>query len=119
MSADWYARPVVCVRDAERARAFYVEMLGFTEAWRYAEDDQLLIVQVSRAGCELILTQQWPEKAGEGVMFVSLDEDQLAADLADFAAKGITVANGRWGYPLKVVTDPDGNQLWFPLPMDT
>jgi catechol 2,3-dioxygenase-like lactoylglutathione lyase family enzyme len=110
----WYARPLVFVRDVDHARAFYVGDLGFKEDWRYAEDEQLLIVQVSRSGCELILTQQWPEKAGSSVMFVSLDEDELAA----LEARGVAPADGHWGYDLKIFTDPDGNQLWFPLPSD-
>lgn len=114
MGDRWYARPLVFVADADAARGFYVGDLGFKEDWRYAEADQLLIVQVSRSGCELILTQQWPEKAGTSVIFVSLDEDELAA----LEARGVALTEGHWGYDLKIVTDPDGNQLWFPLPED-
>ena len=118
MAADWYARPLTFVRDAEAARAFYLERLGFKEDWRYAEDEQLLIVQVSRNGCELILTEQWPERAGSSVTFVSLDREAYTATLVGFVEQRVEVVEGRWGYPLKIVTDPDGNQLWFPEPTD-
>lgn len=120
MSSDWYARPVWFVADAERSRGFYVDKLRFAEDWRYEEEGRLLIVQVARAGCELILTEQWPDKAGGGLVFVSLDPEEFEAAMAQFAAAaaGVDVSDGRWGYDLKVVTDPDGNQLYFPLPGD-
>jgi catechol 2,3-dioxygenase-like lactoylglutathione lyase family enzyme len=118
MSKRWYARPLVFVRDAEAAAGFYTGKLGFKESWRYAEEGQVLIVQVARSGCELILTQQWPKAAGTAVIFVSLDPEPLMAVIAGFEAAGVEVADGHWGYDLKIVVDPDGNQLWFPLPTE-
>ena len=70
---QWYSRPVLFVRDLDGASRFYVEQLGFSEAWRHSEDDRPLVAQVERSGCELILSCQWPEKAGPGLIFVSLD----------------------------------------------
>jgi hypothetical protein len=35
---------------------------------------------------------------------------------AEFEARGIPVKDGRWGYRLLVVEDPDGNQLFLPYP---
>jgi catechol 2,3-dioxygenase-like lactoylglutathione lyase family enzyme len=116
MAKRWYARPLVFVSDAEAAAAFYTGKLGFKESWRYAEDGQTLIIQVARNGCELILTQQWPDATGTAVIFVVLDPDPFVEAMAAFAAAGVDVADGHWGYPLKIVIDPDGNQLWFPMP---
>jgi hypothetical protein len=31
------------------------------------------VAQVDRQGCELILSSQWPDKVGKGLMFISLD----------------------------------------------
>ena len=118
MSKRWYARPLVFVRDAQAAAGFYIDKLGFKESWRFAEEGQVLIVQVARNRCELILTQQWPKAAGTAVIFVSLDPEPLQSALAAFEAAGVAVADGHWGYDLKIVVDPDGNQLWFPLPTD-
>jgi len=116
MAGDWYARPVLAVREAAQALEFYADKLGFTEDWRYAEEGRLRIVQVSRQGCELILSDQWPEEAGQARTFVSLDAADFAALPGELAARGVATAPGFWGYDLIVVEDPDGNRLWFPKP---
>jgi len=130
---EWFARPLVFVRDAQASLAFYVETFGFTQAWRYEEEGRLLIAQVSRAGTELILTEQWPQKAGSSVIFISLNPPGLTDDTpavvrfaaetaaidaakADFEARGAEVHEGQWGYRLVVVKDPDGNELWLNYP---
>jgi catechol 2,3-dioxygenase-like lactoylglutathione lyase family enzyme len=116
VSTDWYARPVLAVRDAPKALGFYESKLGFKEAWRYEEDARLRIVQVSRQGCELILSDQWPEEAGRGLMFISLDSAEFASATQDLAERGVELTSGHWGYELIVVEDLDGNRLWFPRP---
>jgi uncharacterized glyoxalase superfamily protein PhnB len=131
--AVWYNRPLVFVRNCRPALDFYVEKLGFAEAWRHEDAGRLLIAQVDRDGTELILTEQWAEKAGQSVMFISLNppglDDDAPADVrferesaaidklkADFEARGAEVHEGWWGYRLLVVKDPDGNELWFNYP---
>jgi predicted lactoylglutathione lyase len=79
---DWFARPVLHVKDVEASLRFYVNQLGFTSPWRYGEDGRAHIVQVDRLGCALILADKWPEKIGKGLMFISLNgepETQVAA----------------------------------------
>lgn len=112
--STWYARPVLYVRDAQRSLDFYSAKLGFTEAWRHEHEGQLLIVQMDRAGCELILTQQWPDKAGGGLTFVSVDKEHQTALRAELADRGAPVEPGWWGYDLMVITDPDGNLIYIP-----
>ena len=116
MSTDWYARPVLAVRDTPAALEFYASRLGFKEDWRYEEDARLRIVQVSRQGCELILSDQWPDEAGRGRMFISLDAPEFASAKQELADRGVEVKAGQWGYELLVVEDLDGNRLWFPHP---
>jgi catechol 2,3-dioxygenase-like lactoylglutathione lyase family enzyme len=125
---DWFARPVLHVIDVEASLRFYVDRLGFTSPWRYEEDGRVGVAQVERQGCALILSNHWPEKIGKGLMFISMNvepetrEAQIAAlDAlrAEFEARGVTVKNGRWGYRLMVVDDPDGNQLFFNYPKET
>ena len=70
----WYSRPVIFVADVDRASSFYVEKLGFAEAWRHCEQDKTLVAQVDRAGCELILSCQQPRKVGCALVFISLDQ---------------------------------------------
>jgi|SRR5271165_699644 len=129
---DWFARPVLHVRDVEASLRFYVDRLGFTNPWRYEDDGSVYVAQVDRQGCSLILADTWPEKIGQGLMFISLnvslnDEPAtreaaiaaLDALRAELEAKGVPVKDGSWGYRLLVVDDPDGNQLFFNYPNET
>jgi catechol 2,3-dioxygenase-like lactoylglutathione lyase family enzyme len=129
---DWFARPVLHVSDVEASLRFYVDRLGFTIPWRFDEDGSVYVAQVDRQGCSLILSSQWPEKVGKGLMFISLnvapnDEPEtreaavaaLDALRAELEAKGAPVKDGSWGYRLLVVDDPDGNQLFFNYPAET
>jgi catechol 2,3-dioxygenase-like lactoylglutathione lyase family enzyme len=111
----WYSRPLVFVRDSRASLDYYCGMLGFSVAWRHEEEGRLLTAQVDRDGTQLILTEQWPEKAGNGVVFVSLDDDAAVDALrVELAGRGVEVREGWWGYRLLVARDPDGNELWVP-----
>ena len=80
--AEWFARPVLHVSDVEASLRFYAERLGFTVPWRYEEEGRVRVAEVDRSGCALILSQQWPEKVGKGLMFISLN---VEPDLAHFS----------------------------------
>ena len=129
---DWFARPILNVKDVEASLRFYVDKLGFTSPWRYDEDGRAHVAQVDRQGCSLILADtwadKWPEKIGKGVMFISLNVEPASREAATAAvdalraeleAKGVPVKEGSWGYRLLVVDDPDGNQLFFNYPSET
>jgi len=125
MSVEWFARPVLHVSSVEAALRFYVEKLGFTVPWRYEEHGKVWVAQVDRGDCALILSCQWPEKAGKGLMFISLNVTPFsrAAEIAavdalraELEGRGAKVTDGEWGYKILVVEDPDGNQLYFPYP---
>lgn len=122
---DWFARPVLHVKDVEASFRFYIEQLGFTSPWRYEEDGKAHVAQVERQGCALILSNQWPEKIGKGLIFISLNVEPATHEAAvvaldalrvEFEAKAAPVRDGSWGYRLLVVEDPDGNQLFFNYP---
>lgn len=119
---EWFARPVLHVADVKASLAFYAQRLGFTVAWQHDEQDRPIVAQVEREGCALILASTWPQKAGKGTMFVSLDpkpwsKEAQAAALdalrAEFTAAGIETRDDQWGYRVVVVGDPDGNELLF------
>ena len=125
---DWFARPVLHVKDVETSLLFYVNQLGFTSPWRYDDSGRVYVAQVDRQGCALILADTWPEKIGKGLMFISLNVEPetgeaavaaLDALRAELEAKGVPVKEGSWGYRLLVVDDPDGNQLFFNYPNET
>jgi catechol 2,3-dioxygenase-like lactoylglutathione lyase family enzyme len=126
---DWFARPVLSVADVEASLRFYIDRLGFTCPWRFDEDGKAYVAQVDRQSCALILNSTWakthPEKIGKAVIFVSLNVEPetpeaataaLDALRAEFESKGVPVRDGKWGYRLIVVDDPDGNQLLFNYP---
>src|SRR5450631_2816536 len=118
MSDKWYARPVLFVADIDKSVDFYVKQLGFTQSWRYEEEGKAWVAQVDRQGCALILSSQWPDKVGKGLMFISLDVEVLNALRAELEGRGVDVKDGYWGYKLMVIVDPDGNELYFPYPSD-
>jgi len=122
---EWFARPVLHVSSVEASLRFYVDQLGFTIPWQFEEEGRVFVAQVDRAGCALILAEQWPEKVGKGLMFISLNVEPetheaavaaLDALRAELEGRGVPVKDGRWGYRLLVVEDLDGNQLFFNYP---
>jgi catechol 2,3-dioxygenase-like lactoylglutathione lyase family enzyme len=125
---DWFARPVLHVKDVDASLPFYVNLLGFTSPWRYDEDGRARVAQVDRQGCALILANNLaPEKIGKGVTFISLNVEPatpqaavaaLDALRAELEIKGVPVKEGSWGYRLLVVDDLDGNQLLFNYPSE-
>ena len=128
---DWFARPILSVTDVDASLRFYVDRLGFTSPWRFADDGKAYVAQVERQGCALILSDHWPAKVGKALMFISLNVEPptpeatatheatvtaLDALRTELEAKGVAVKDGWWGYNLLVVDDPDGNQLLFNYP---
>jgi uncharacterized glyoxalase superfamily protein PhnB len=125
---DWFARPVLHVSDVDASLRFYMDQLGFTSPWRYEEDSRVRVAQVDRQGCALILSDQWPEKTGKALMFISLNVEPptgeaataaLDALRAEFEARNVAVKEGSWGYRILVIDDPDGNQLFFNYPNES
>ena len=122
---EWFARPVLHVSSVEASLRFYVDQLGFTIPWQFEEKGRVFVAQVDRTGCALILAEQWPEKVGKGLMFISLNVEPethegavaaLDALRAELEGRGVPVKEDRWGYRLLVVEDLDGNQLFFNYP---
>ena len=114
MSNKWYARTVLFVADIDRSVDFYVKQFGFTQNWRFVDEaGKAGVAQVARPGCELILTAESPDKAGKGLMFISLDVEVLNALRAELEGRGVDVKEGLWGYRVMVIVDPDGNEFYF------
>jgi uncharacterized glyoxalase superfamily protein PhnB len=127
MANEWFARPILHVTDVAASVSFYERRLGFTSPWHHDEDSRPVVAQVDRKGCALILSSQWPDKVGKGLVFISLtvpssrkaQDAALDALRAELEANGVAVEDGSWGYRLLVVADPDGNQLFFNYPNAT
>jgi catechol 2,3-dioxygenase-like lactoylglutathione lyase family enzyme len=109
-------RPVFFVEDVERSLAFYIDRLGFAETNRYAEDGKVLLGGVHREGCPLLLNCQQPQKNGHARYWIRLDLDAYQAFRRELEVKGVAVKDDWWGFDTMVVEDPDGNELFFPVP---
>ena len=111
-----YARAVFFVENAERALRFYVDQLGFAEDWGYREEGRVYVCQVSLLGFELILNQVEDDtraRAGQGRVFIGLEDDQIQSVLDHVAAKAIQTERRNWGQPTLVIKDLDANELFF------
>jgi catechol 2,3-dioxygenase-like lactoylglutathione lyase family enzyme len=125
---DWFARPILHVKDVDASLRFYVDLLGFISPWRYDEEGRARVAQVDRQGCALILANNLTlEKIGKGVIFISLNVEPATTEAAvaaldalraELEAKGVPVKEDSWGYRLLVIDDPDGNQLFFNYPSE-
>jgi uncharacterized glyoxalase superfamily protein PhnB len=128
LGEEWYPRPVLFVSDVDHTLDFYVNRLGFTQGWRFEDEGKARVAQVDRQGCALIVSSQWPDKVGKGLIFISLNinapPDNLGAEVeaaldrlrAEFASNDVTAEDGWWGYRVLIVRDPDGNELYFNYP---
>ena len=112
----WYSRPVFFVESVERALAFDTAQLGFIEDARHEDGGRVLVANIARDDCAILLNCQQPEKTGRGRLFVSMDLAPLEDLRREFEARGVAITDGWWGYDTMIVTDPDGNELFFPYP---
>ena len=106
----------VPVTDQDRARDFYVGVLGF-DLIRDAEmQPGLRWVQVAPPGAQTSLTLvTWFDSMPAGTLRgLVLETDDLEGDLSAYTARGAVVADGiqdqAWGRYF-TLADPDGNGL--------
>ena len=116
MADSWFSRPVFFVESVERSIDFYTDKLGFKLEARYEEGGVVLVGNVTRGDCALLLNCQQPEKAGKGRMFISLDLEPLRRLRSELEGRGAPIRDGWWGYDTMIVEDLDGNELFFPYP---
>jgi catechol 2,3-dioxygenase-like lactoylglutathione lyase family enzyme len=110
----WYARPVLFVTDLPRALRFYLDGLGFRKDW-HVDDGKGTICQVSRSDCEIILCQD-AERHDKARLFIELTAAGLEELRRELAERAVPHTTTWWGYDTTQVDDPDGNQLFFPVP---
>jgi len=109
----WYARPVLFVSDVQSALRFYIDKLGFAKKW-HAGDGTGTVCQVDRGGCEIILCED-PTRQDKGRLFVELNRDGIDDLRRQIVARSVPTQKAWWGYDVIRITDPDGNELLFPL----
>jgi catechol 2,3-dioxygenase-like lactoylglutathione lyase family enzyme len=111
---DWKIELVaIPVTDVDRAKAFYVEQVGFHADHDYQVNDELRFVQLTPPGsaCSIVLgtgITEMPPGSQKGVQVVV---DDVAAARRDLAGNGIEVSEvdvQPWG-SFVTFSDPDGN----------
>jgi uncharacterized glyoxalase superfamily protein PhnB len=113
--------PILRIFDEVKARAFYIDWLGFSVDWEHRFEDGLpLYLQVSRGGCVLHLTEHHGDATpGSHLRIESDDIDAFAADLQGrpykYARPGAP-EKMPWGTRELTVSDPFGNRLTFSSP---
>ena len=110
----WYARPVFFVADVNRALRFYLDMLGFEKHW-HTGDGTGKICQVNRGECEIILCEDATRK-DRARLFIELTADGLTDLRRELVKRSVPTKETWWGYDTLQIDDPDGNELFFPVP---
>ena len=108
----WYTRTVFFVGDVQASLEFYIGKLGFEEDWRNDDVDELLVAQVSRDSCEIILNKD-DGRHGKGRVFISLFDEHVEPLRQKIEESGVVTTDRRWGMPVTEILDIDGNELYF------
>ncbi|MFE8646440.1 glyoxalase superfamily protein [Sphingomonas sp. NCPPB 2930] len=109
--------PLLRIFDEAKARAFYLDYLGFRVDWEHRfEPGFPLYLQVARDGCVLHLTEHHGDACPGAALRIATAG--LAALHAELAAKPYAYARPGieatpWGSHDMAIKDPFGNRLVF------
>jgi predicted enzyme related to lactoylglutathione lyase len=103
----------VPVSDVDRAKAFYVEKVGFNDDEDHQVTDELRFVQLTPPGsaCSIALTSGAHEMEPGSIEGLQLVVDDAHAARAELAERGVEVGEVQdfpWGR-FAFFNDPDGN----------
>lgn len=100
--------------DLDGALRFYIDRLGFKKDW-HSKDGKGTVCQVSRSDCEIILCQDTTRR-DKARLFIELTAEGLRDFRRELAVRSVHHTSTWWGYDTTQVDDPDGNELFFPVP---
>jgi catechol 2,3-dioxygenase-like lactoylglutathione lyase family enzyme len=103
----------VPVSDIDRAKAFYVDKVGFSADHDHQVTDELRFVQLTPpgSGCSIALTSGAHEMAPGSISGLQMVVDDAQASRDELAARGVDVSDVEvfpWG-SFVFFADPDGN----------
>ena len=116
------AIPVLRIFDADIARQFYVDWLGFTLDWQHQFEPTLpKYLQVSRGTVVLHLSEHYGDCSPGAKIIINTDDvGALHAELGTRPnprmRPGIEIAP--WNAKVMLVTDPFGNRISFNQDLD-
>ncbi|WP_394939658.1 glyoxalase superfamily protein [Psychromicrobium sp. YIM B11713] len=101
------------VTDVDRAKAFYVDQVGFIADHDHRVNDQLRFVQLTPPGsaCSIVLGEgvvEMPPGTQKGVMMVIDSVEETFADLRSRGVETSEIIDMDWGRFI-YFSDPDGN----------
>jgi catechol 2,3-dioxygenase-like lactoylglutathione lyase family enzyme len=104
---------ILPVTDVDRAKAFYVDQLGFTADHDHTISDDVRFVQLTPPGsaCSIAFGKGLTEAAPGSVRGMQAVVDDAEAIRAELAGRGVTVSDvdvQPWGN-FVYLQDPDGN----------
>jgi predicted enzyme related to lactoylglutathione lyase len=104
---------IIPVTDIDRAKAFYVDQLGFADDWDVTVDEHVRFVQLTPQGsaCSIAFGKGLTEAAPgsvRGMQMVIADADAARAELTSKGVEVGPVDEQPWGR-FVYFTDPDGN----------
>ena len=111
---DWKIELVaIPVTDVDRAKAFYVEQVGFHADHDYQVTDTLRFVQLTPPGsaCSVVMgtgVTQMPPGSQKGVQVVVADVETARRELIAHGVEASDVDVQPWG-SFVTFSDPDGN----------
>ncbi|MCY1533832.1 hypothetical protein D9M68_691800 [compost metagenome] len=108
--------PILRIFDEAKARAFYIDFLGFAEDWAHRFEANLpLYLQVSKGGCVLHLSEHHGDCCPGAALRIAtegLDEFQALLLAKNYGNARPGIETMPWGRDMSV-TDPFGNRLTF------
>jgi catechol 2,3-dioxygenase-like lactoylglutathione lyase family enzyme len=111
---DWKIELVaIPVTDVDRAKAFYVEQVGFNADHDYQVTDDLRFVQLTPPGsaCSVVMgtgVTEMPPGSQKGVQVVVVDVEAARRELLAHGVQASDVDVQPWG-SFVTFSDPDGN----------
>ena len=111
--------PGVFVRDLDKARAFYCDVLGFEKTFQNGDPVGFMILEKDRAELHLSLVQDHKPSTTNVAHLMVDDVDALHAICAAAGVRIIkALADKDFGLRAFVFADPDGNRIDVGQPMD-
>jgi catechol 2,3-dioxygenase-like lactoylglutathione lyase family enzyme len=106
------AAPGVFVRDLEKARAFYCDVLGFTKTFENGDPVGFMILEKDRAELHLSLVKDHKASTTNVAHLIVDDVDALHAICEASGTRIIkSLADKDYGLRAFVFADPDGNRI--------
>jgi catechol 2,3-dioxygenase-like lactoylglutathione lyase family enzyme len=112
---DWKLELVaIPVSDPDRAKAFYVDQVGFNADYDHAVSDELRFIQLTPrgSGCSIAIGTGLTDAAPGSVQGMQMVVSDVEAAHAELSERGVDVSDVEvhpWG-SFVFFSDPDGNK---------